>query len=217
MALKSSCEGTFLTKWLIATIVACSTLRLNFCRDVSAGNCLNQFHYSIPCWLVILVWTTDLVSFRLIQGVRSTFFECESWYSFWCYFSSCHLLLYLQLMHDLIIKTDTVVLGVSSVFTVLAGDVRLQHPISTTCQLEASLYWVLWDVFGCSFMVIVLTTLVMASNSWLGLNKYLSFWFSWRVLFNSDLTTAISVAWASILFYHLQELWDKCWSGKVSL
>ena len=73
-----------------------------------------------------------------------------------------------------------------------------------------------WVVFRCSFTVIVLTALVVASTSWYRLEKFLSFWFSWSALFNSDLTMAISVAWALIWFCCLQEMWDKCCSSEAS-
>ena len=35
-ALKSSCEGTFLTKWLSETMVTCGTLRVNICTSVQS-------------------------------------------------------------------------------------------------------------------------------------------------------------------------------------
>ena len=105
------------------------------------------------------------------------------------------------------------------IFTVVAGGVRLQHPIGTTCQCGLSLpayiirgTFVLspCNVFGHSFMVIALTALVMASTIFSGLNRSFNILFSLNALFSLSFTVVISVAWASILFYLFWELWDNC-------
>ena len=108
-----------------------------------------------------------------------------------------------------------------SVLAIKAACIRIQCPISTTCQLELSLPAYIIEgtfilsalrCFGCSFMVKALTTLVMASTIFSGLNKFFNHLFPSKALFSLAFTVAFSAAWALILCCLFLELWDN-WSS----
>ena len=189
-------------------------VKFDLSRDILASNQLHQVHYSISCLFVKLVWTTDLNSSRLVQDLRRSYvfgmwipvpFLFAAWPGITC---SCSCMSHVIL----VIQFGTVIFCVPCVLTVVAGHLWIQHPISTTFQFGLScpanivgstlVLNALW-CFRLSFMVILLTALVMASTNQSRLNISFRFWFSSRAWFNSDLTVAISAAYISILFWCL--------------